>query len=323
MNAVIITTIEVEAVCCDCGQPFVTTAVVANGKQKPPPGRCPKCVTAFQAQRELREYRERPPNRGKGEDREKACTLNAIEFQAICQACGQSFNAVALEFDGKRKVAALVCSVCVKEREERDARERTKREVEDREIAWGRLCPIEFRLLGELGGHTDLAILDARSPSWRGMLKWQFGARGLFVAGPTGTGKTRALWRLLRREWDNGRKFMMMTAGDFDRACRDAGGNFSLSAWFNRLANVPLLAIDDLGKAAWTEATAAQFHELVDTRTRNARPLIVTTNETGQLLQERMPERFGASLVRRLRDYCDVLVMADPFSIVEQCSKTN
>lgn len=246
-------------------------------------------------------------------------------FEAVCQ-CGEKFMASAMDIGGKRMLSSPCCPTCaaraLARRQEEEAQQRKRQAVEwadKRETQWARICPIEFRLAEEFDGHTDLTILDARSPSWRRILDWPFSERGLLILGPTGTGKTRALWRLLRREWDNGRKFTMMTAGDFDRACRDAGGNFTLSAWFNRLANVPLLAIDDLGKAAWTEATAAQFHELVDTRTRHGRPLIVTTNETGQLLQERMPERFGVSLVRRLRDYCDVLVMADAFSIVEKC----
>jgi DNA replication protein DnaC len=128
------------------------------------------------------------------------------------------------------------------------------------------------------------------------------------LRGSTGTGKTRAMWRLLRRLFDEGRSIEALTAGEFGRSYADAAGQYRASAWFERLAAVDVLFVDDLGKGCWSEAVRAVFFDLIDKRTRFGRPVLITTNDTGPELSERMRDvNLGDPLVRRLREFCEVL----------------
>jgi hypothetical protein len=176
---------------------------------------------------------------------------------------------------------------------------------------WVQLCPFEFRLhRQEGGGNTRLEKMDADQPGWRRIFDWKFGHRGLLVRGETGQCKTRAMWRLLRQLFGERRKVVARTSAHFDRECRDAGGNFTLSDWFKRLAEVDVLFLDDLGKARWTEGTEAQIFDLIDIRTREGRPILATTNDTGTSLAARLSPDRGEPLIRRLRDYCETIVFS-------------
>ena len=68
-----------------------------------------------------------------------------------------------------------------------------------KQSAWERLCP-------ELYQRTDVVRLedelqqrgyDTRWP--QDVLGWQYGSQGLVLSGPTGTGKSRVMWMVLRR----------------------------------------------------------------------------------------------------------------------------
>ena len=213
-----------------------------------------------------------------------------------CIECKRPFNAKPMRlFD--RLILPSACEACADRRD-------------SRVFDWMNLCPYEFRLCkAEGGGNTSLERMDTERPQWRKILDWKFGHHGLLVRGETGHCKTRAMWRLLRRLFDERRKIVALTSAGFDRECRDAGGNFTLSEWFKRLAEVDLLFLDDVGKGKWTEATEAQIFDLIDERTRNGRPILATTNDTGETLAARLSDDRGAPLVRRLRDYCETLVL--------------
>jgi DNA replication protein DnaC len=195
-----------------------------------------------------------------------------------------------------REIMPSACEACADKRD-------------TRACDWATLCPFEFRLRTESRGNTDLARMDAESPNWRKVLSWQFGHRGLLVRGESGHCKTRAMWRLIRRLFDERRKVIPLTAAQFDRQCRDAGGSFTLSEWFNRLATADVLFLDDLGKGSWTQGTEAQIFDLIDERTREGRPILATSNDTGATLAARLSQDRGEPLVRRLRDYCDTMVL--------------
>jgi DNA replication protein DnaC len=214
--------------------------------------------------------------------------------QSTCLRCGKSFATHQVVLFDRVRVPNL-CPVCDDARDTRLAE-------------WIALCPREFRSRDE-GGFTHLPRMDADAPNWRKVLGWRYGSRGLLVRGESGHCKTRAMWRLLRQLFLERRSIVAMTAARFDRECRDAGGNFSLSSWFDRLATVDALFVDDLGKGAWTQATEAQFFDLIDARTREGMPILVTSNDNGQTLANRLSDGRAEPLIRRLRDYCECLVL--------------
>lgn len=161
---------------------------------------------------------------------------------------------------------------------------------------------------------------------------------GLLCAGDTGRGKTRAVFaRLAALHRAEGLAFVALSAdtlkqriidlaqrggedGDED-ARRDPGGarpadrfqpreGDTLGAFIRKLQTVPVLFIDDLGQAKVTALYAEKLFALIEHRTREGLPLVVT-------VQGRPPDvvrklaGWGAEfadtarcLVRRLCDYC-------------------
>jgi DNA replication protein DnaC len=240
---------------------------------------------------------------------------------ANCSRCKKPFSAKVMLFDiagRETRLQVSLCADCEVELERNyqdrllaDRLRAEERQRISREIAWSKLCPAEFRLRSESDGETDIARLEREQPRVKDLLQWRLGRRGLLIRGVTGLSKTRATWRLMRRLWIEGVSISAMTAAEFDRQCRDAGGNFTLTEWFNRLATVQVFFLDDLGKGNWTAATEAQWFDLVDTRCREHRPIIVTTNDDGESLSARMSSNRGEALIRRLRDYCDCIVFGN------------
>lgn len=235
-----------------------------------------------------------------------------MNIKLTCQECER-------EFDFDNDVQKLFgpgfkpqrCDSCqdiiIQQRNAEAAAEREQARASE----WRELCPREFRVPNESGGLTDVARMNAEQPAWRKVRDFQFSTehRALVVCGPSGTCKTRAVWRLIRREFEAGHRVAFFKPGDFDRQCRDAGGDFTLTEWFNDLLTVPLLVIDDLGKAAWTEATESQFCELLDRRSEECQPFVVTMNDTGDTLKARARQSVRMdALIRRLHDYCDVMI---------------
>ena len=204
------------------------------------------------------------------------------------------------------------CTEAENARRQREAvearRERSERDLEE---AWARLCPLEFRSTLE-GGPTSIARLESDQPSLPELLRHPLGPEGLILRGGTGAGKTRCMYRLLRsyHVLTPRPRIVAMTAGQFDREARDAAGTFTLSAWFDRLARADVVFIDDIGKGRWTPATSGQFWELVDDRTRNGRPLFLTTNTSGETLVQSLglDRDIAEPLLRRLREHCRVIV---------------
>jgi len=121
------------------------------------------------------------------------------------------------------------------------------------------------------------------------------------------------MYRLFRAYFDKSPRprLIAITSGQFDRQARDAAGTFTLSQWFDRLAKADALFIDDIGKGKWTPATSSQFWELVDDRTRNRKPIFLTTNLNGETLVASLglDRDIAEPLLRRIRESCDVVVL--------------
>lgn len=239
---------------------------------------------------------------------------------ATCGTCKAEFQAavcVSPFSPGKVLARQLHCDPCVKAENARQAqgraaaaRERAERELEE---SWARICPMAYRTRLE-GGQTDLARVEA-CPQWPEIAAHPLGPIGLILRGPTGAMKTRCMFRLLRtyHVQTPRSRIVAMTAGEFDRGARDAGGEFTLSKWFDRIATADALFLDDVGKGKWTAATAGQFWELVDARTKEGRPIFMTTNLSGKTLVEHLglgPD-IGEPLLRRLRESCKGIVMGE------------
>jgi DNA replication protein DnaC len=239
-------------------------------------------------------------------------------LECICRRCQSPFWAAKFEVLGAR-LTTNICQRCSDafELQKKAAAETRQlqtvlRNAKAREEAWIKWCPKEFRLAAEGGGLTVLSRLEVEQPMFQDLMAWD-AKKGIIIRGSTGRCKTRSVWRLVRRLFDEGQHVVVLTAGQFDRQCRDAAGTFTLTAWFDRLARADVLVLDDLGNGAWTDSTGANWLDLVDERTRNGRPIIVTTQHTGDSLMESGSDQSrkqlrAEAMIRRLRDYCQTVV---------------
>lgn len=226
-----------------------------------------------------------------------------------CLRCGEWFYGTVFRFYANSAPLTQVhCENCLAAIK-REVLEASTKELEGRKTSkdaeWSKICPWEFRTLRE-GGNTNESRLMDEQPKIKDLLSWKFGQRGIILRSTTsGRCKTRAMFRLLRKLWEEGKTVAAMTSGDFDRQARDAGGTFTLTPWFDKLRAVDVFFLDDLGKGQWTPATESLFFELVDKRTIDGKPILITTNETGESLLTLLTVGRARPLIRRLRDYCE------------------
>lgn len=187
---------------------------------------------------------------------------------------------------------------------------------EQREGAWKRVTPAEYR------EPWDWAKADPRCnrAEIERVWNWQRGPRGLYIIGRTGLCKTRALHVLLRRLIvEEKRNVKLITGVQFAAEAAAAFGDPSTTKrWLREFTEVPTLAIDDVAKR-WTPATEDAFFEIVDARTSNQKPLLLTSNYTADHLRTMSKARGEAAvardmiepILRRLRDYCDIVCVEE------------
>lgn len=162
---------------------------------------------------------------------------------------------------------------------------------------WHRHCPEDFR---------ELDVSRLPNPAMHAeVMKWKFGPHGLALFGPTGRGKSRALYTLLKREFHAGRTLAVL---DHTSGLRYADvyseGPDAARHWFEHRCNVDLLAFDDAFKAKMTDSFEQAIFSIFSIRTERQRPCLFTLNDTGATLAARMSPDRGPAFVRRLRDYC-------------------
>lgn len=150
-----------------------------------------------------------------------------------------------------------------------------------------------------------------RPEAFRKSMAWQFGKRGLILMGPTGNGKSRSLYEILKREFRNGREVRAM---DHSSALKYAS-MFSVSAadaweWVQDKSECELLAMDDLFKSKLTESFEQAVFTIISTRMEWHRPFILTTQDIPRTMVARMTLDRGPALERRLKEFCDTVSFA-------------
>lgn len=225
-----------------------------------------------------------------------------------CKTCGLEFMSFGfMPFPETGKIfRQQFCSACMTAKAEEQAGIARTKESGRRRDFWNEHCPEEFRT-DEEGGKTDIIRVKTEQPLYQKAMAWEMGSKGLLLAGPSGTSKTRIAWRIIRREFDFGNSFMAMKAHRFGLEAVDLQMSGGFKDWFDRLVKTKILFLDDFGKGRFTDAVESHWFALLDERTERGRPIIVTTNSTSDELKARMSEDRGEPLIRRLRDYCHVI----------------
>lgn len=140
--------------------------------------------------------------------------------------------------------------------------------------------------------------------------RWQYGPRGLVLIGDTGKCKSRIAWMLLRRvlvEDKTEHNFIWFDCIGFGHEIARHYRLEDAEQWLDKVAEVPLLFFDDLGKLKMTERAETELFGLIERRCANQLPIIATTNDTGDSLAARMTENRGPAMIRRLREFCEIV----------------
>lgn len=240
---------------------------------------------------------------------------------AKCVGCGATFSALVYRMDPEDApmFRQRACEECVRARGRASAEEQALRDREresECERRWEAVCPFEFRTIEE-GGRTDEVRFMEQHKDAPTILAHPFGPVGLLLRGNTDAGKTRIMWRLLRRYFEQrevlGQRLTIaaFSHGEFQRECQDAAGNHRSAQWFRTITTADVFLLDDMGKGPWTENTVSAFFDLVKCRTEAGLPLFITTNLNGATLvaQLKLSKDMAEPLIRRLREFTVQIVM--------------
>jgi DNA replication protein DnaC len=128
--------------------------------------------------------------------------------------------------------------------------------------------------------------------------------QGLWLQGSAGTGKTTLAMLVSKAALEAGRSVAIYSLPKLLSRIRrtyDAeAGEQSYADFFERLAGVDLLHIDDLGAEKQTEWVLEQLYALVNERYEANRALVVTTN----LEDDELEEQIGKRVISRLVEMC-------------------
>ena len=204
--------------------------------------------------------------------------------------------AMAMPFTlGHRTIVlrATVCRSCADAAETAPAFERKSE--------WQRLCPTRYQ--------RDLPAA-CRAQRWvADVLGWAYGPQGLLVVGETGAGKTWVMWWLLRRLLNERRSLVTLDAVTYRSGLSNAAREGETEAYARQLVRADVLYWDDFGQTHLSGAASEMLLHLIEQRTSQERPLLLTRQYRGNALESQFerPE-MGAAVRRRLNDYCRVIV---------------
>jgi len=124
---------------------------------------------------------------------------------------------------------------------------------------------------------------------------------GMWLMGDNGTGKTTLAMLASKHAIDAGHSVAIYSVPRLLAEIRDTydadSSQRSYMNFFQRIASVDLLHLDDLGAEKQTDWVVEQLYSLVNDRYEQERPIIVTTNPSPDELEKQIGERTVSRLV--------------------------
>ncbi len=230
----------------------------------------------------------------------------AVPYELACGHCGTKIFTHCDADLTDRKTAEIVAMLARSKMLCRPCKDIAEGKSEtnlrwSRSQEWARICPANFR-------ETRAAKLK-RPEMLDLVLGWTYGPNGLLLHGVTGSGKSRCAWKLCEREFMRGKTFAGMDYRFAEKyaALMNRAGAGAVFDWLEEMVRADLLLMDDVLKSKMTDAVEMALFNVLTTRTETQRPVIVTSNDTGDSLLSRLSPDRGAPFVRRLREFCKAI----------------
>jgi hypothetical protein len=132
----------------------------------------------------------------------------------------------------------------------------------------------------------------------------------MILHGPTGMCKSRVAWLIIskiwKERWPYNAEFYSMRRleGEIEESFGEYGSVKGHGKFIDKICNLDLLVLDDLGKEQMTNRMEADLFAIIDSRTINQKYTILTTNHVGDGIADRFRNKeTGEPFVRRLREY--------------------
>lgn len=175
--------------------------------------------------------------------------------------------------------------------------------------------PFRCPLMPPLFAETKPELLN---PVLQTVLGWApKGAKSsLLVRGVSGCGKTRLLWLIANRLWCDAMKtkgtfdMKFLTMRQMEGLIEGSFGERKHGEMLKGLIDCDLLVFDDFGKERLTQRMASDLFCVIDERSINYRPTMISTNYTFTALCERFDIKdaeTSSAMIRRFRDYYEVV----------------
>jgi DNA replication protein DnaC len=132
------------------------------------------------------------------------------------------------------------------------------------------------------------------------------GGRGLWLYGDVGTGKTTLAMLVSKTALEAGRSVAIYSLPRLLAEIRDTyeeGSRHSYTDLLDRLAEVDLLHVDDVGTEKTSPWVLEQLYAIVNSRYEEQKSIVLTTN----LDREELAEQINPRTVSRLEEMCEEL----------------
>ena len=227
-----------------------------------------------------------------------------------CKKC-QTPRQSQTEINGEIRYPRALCR-CRAETRNRQAEERKAEAIRDRISRFrsiGLTDPVmrEYTFTNDLGYNPrQMEMAKVYVENWEDMLR---DSAGIYFWGDVGTGKTFIAGCIANALLDKGVPVMMT---NFTRLLNRLTDMYSgdRNAYIDSLNAYPLLIIDDLGIERNSEFSREQVFNIIDSRYRSQRPMIITTNLTPEYMKNQ-PDMAQRRIHDRVLERCVPVLVND------------
>lgn len=162
------------------------------------------------------------------------------------------------------------------------------------------VCLIEKSIQSSLPvKYRQARLIDFSRATTELITKWLAApTEGLFIVGPTGSGKTHLAAAIVRALYETGKKASFRRASEMYLQIRHSynGTELSETALLAGYCGTPMLVLDDVAAGSLSDHERRIALEVIDRRGNNERPTVVTSNLSIEEIREKMDERISSRL---------------------------